>query len=119
MPERARGLTSVYLKRAPPRNVLQSATLRRRPMKKFSFLLCLSLLTPALAGAQQPSTRPLHQKLKPCKIQGIQEEVLCGTMPVWENRTAKSGRKIDLYMVVLPAQSPNPAPDPVFYLSGG
>jgi pimeloyl-ACP methyl ester carboxylesterase len=88
-------------------------------MKKFSFLLCLSLLAPALAGAQQPSTRPLHQKLKPCKVNGIQEEVLCGSMPVWENRTTKSGRKIDLYMVVLPAQSPNPAPDPVFYLSGG
>jgi pimeloyl-ACP methyl ester carboxylesterase len=85
-------------------------------------LLCLSLLSPALAGAQQgsPATaRTLHQKLKPCKVEGIQEEVLCGTLPVWENRTARSGRKIDLYVVVLPAQSANPAPDPVFYINGG
>src|SRR5215217_3734458 len=86
-------------------------------MKKTAFLICLALLAPALAGAQ--GSRPLHQKLKPCKVEGIQEEVLCGTLSVWENRTTKSGRKIDLYMVVLPAQSPNPAPDPVFYLSGG
>jgi pimeloyl-ACP methyl ester carboxylesterase len=91
-------------------------------MKKTTFLICLSLfglslLVPALANAQAPRT--VQQKLKPCKVEGIQEEVLCGTMSVWENRTAKSGRKIDLYMVVLPALSPNPAPDPVFYISGG
>jgi pimeloyl-ACP methyl ester carboxylesterase len=82
-------------------------------------LACLCLLAPALSSAQQASKRPIHQKLKPCKVEGIKEEVLCGTMPVWENRTTKSGRKIDLYMVVLPALSATPAPDPVFYLSGG
>jgi pimeloyl-ACP methyl ester carboxylesterase len=82
-------------------------------------LLCLVLLFPALAGAQQAPARPVYQKLKPCKIEGLAEEVLCGTMSVWENRAAQSGRKIDLYMAVLPALSPNPAPDPVFYISGG
>src|SRR4030095_12948821 len=50
---------------------------------------------------------------------GLQEEVLCGTMPVWENRTTRSGRKIDLYMVVLPAQAANPGPHPVSYINGG
>jgi pimeloyl-ACP methyl ester carboxylesterase len=89
-------------------------------MKKILLILvCLCLLVPVLAGAQQASTRPIHQKLKPCKIEGIEEEALCGTMPVWENRTTKSGRKIDLYIVVLPALSPTPAPDPVVYITGG
>ncbi len=89
-------------------------------MKKILLILIgLCLLVPVLAGAQQASTRPVYQKLKPCKVERIEEEVLCGTMPVWENRTTKSGRKIDLYMVVLPALSPTPVPDPVFYLSGG
>ncbi|HEV2851996.1 MAG TPA: alpha/beta fold hydrolase [Thermoanaerobaculia bacterium] len=82
-------------------------------------LVCLALLFPAFAGAQQASTRPVYQKLKPCKVQGLDEEILCGTMSVWENRTARSGRKIDLYMAVLPALSPSPAPDPVFYINGG
>jgi pimeloyl-ACP methyl ester carboxylesterase len=89
-------------------------------MKKILLILtCLCLLAPAFAGAQQSPARPVSQKLKPCKVEGISEEVLCGTMPVWENRVAKSGRKIDLYMVVLPALSPNQAPDPVFYINGG
>ncbi|HEX9944528.1 MAG TPA: alpha/beta hydrolase [Thermoanaerobaculia bacterium] len=84
--------------------------------------LSLSLLSSALTGAPQGSpaaARTIHQKLKPCKVGGIQEEVLCGTLPVWENRAARSGRKIDLYVVVLPALSPHPAPDPVFYINGG
>lgn len=89
-------------------------------MKKLLlFLTGLCLLVPVLAGAQQVSTRPIYQKLKPCKIEGIEGDALCGTMPVWENRTTKSGRKIDLYIVVLPALSPAPAPDPVVYITGG
>ena len=91
-------------------------------MKKSPLLICIALLAPVCAGAQQASPAPprtLFQKLEPCKIEGFQEEVLCGTMSVWENRTAKSGRKIDLYIVVLPAQNANPAPDPVFYINGG
>ncbi|MFL6193949.1 MAG: alpha/beta fold hydrolase [Thermoanaerobaculia bacterium] len=81
-------------------------------------LASLALSGPAPATAESPS-RPIHQSLKPCKIEGIEGEVLCGSLPVWENRTTKTGRKIDLYVVVVPAQSPTPAPDPVFYINGG
>src|SRR5215510_11211236 len=84
-------------------------------MKRICLPICLFLLSASVEAA----TRTIYQKLKPCKIEGLQTEVLCGTMSVWENRTAKTGRKIDLYMVVLPAQNPNPAPDPVFYINGG
>jgi pimeloyl-ACP methyl ester carboxylesterase len=92
--------------------------------------LALALLFPALAPAQgaqgvqgepAPPKKPrkIHERLKPCKVPGVEEEVLCGKMPVWENRAKKAGRKIDLNMVVLPAQNANPAPDPVFYITGG
>ncbi|MFL6233005.1 MAG: alpha/beta hydrolase [Thermoanaerobaculia bacterium] len=86
--------------------------------KLASPLLGLALLVPTLAGAQ-PAARAIAQKLKPCQVEGIKEEVLCGTLPVWENRATRQGRKLDLYVVVLPAQAPNPAPDPVFYINGG
>lgn len=87
-------------------------------MKRVSaFTLCLAFL-PALAGAQA-KTRPIHQKLEPCKVEGFDEEILCGTLPVWENRATKAGRKIDLKIVVVPAKSENPLPDPVFYFQGG
>jgi len=84
-------------------------------MKRICLPICLFLLS----ASAEAATRTVYQKLKPCKVEGLQEEVLCGTLPVWENRTARSGRKIDLYVVVLPAQNPNPAPDPVFYINGG
>jgi pimeloyl-ACP methyl ester carboxylesterase len=42
-----------------------------------------------------------------------------GTLEVFEDRQAKRGRKISLYIVVLPATGEHPAPDPVFFLHGG
>jgi pimeloyl-ACP methyl ester carboxylesterase len=78
----------------------------------------LALLAPALAAAQ-PVSRPIRQKLEPCKVEGLDEGGLCGRLSVWENRTTKTGRKIDLHVTVVPAQSPNPVPDPVFYINGG
>lgn len=88
-------------------------------MKRIAcLLLCGLALSPALAGADA-KTRTLHQKLKPCKVEGLDEEILCGTLSVWENRTTKTGRKIDLKIVAVPAKSENPLPDPVFYFEGG
>jgi pimeloyl-ACP methyl ester carboxylesterase len=71
------------------------------------------------AGAPGPKPRTVRQKLTPCHVPDLAEEVLCGTYTVWENRAARSGRKIDLNIVVLPAKSPDPAPDPLVFLEGG
>jgi pimeloyl-ACP methyl ester carboxylesterase len=38
---------------------------------------------------------------------------------VYENRATKTGRRIPLNIILLPARSSKPAPDPVFYLAGG
>jgi pimeloyl-ACP methyl ester carboxylesterase len=65
----------------------------------------------AWAGAGELRLQPCDDaKLKPAK---------CGTYTVWENREAKSGRTIDLYVVVLEATGPNRKPDPLFILLGG
>lgn len=58
-------------------------------------------------------------KLKPCRVAGFDEEILCGSYEVYENRTARKGRKISINIVVLPALSANPAPDPFFTFAGG
>ena len=57
--------------------------------------------------------------LAPCKLSGVQREVRCGRMEVWENRARKAGRKISLRIVVLPATGSERAPDPVFFFTGG
>lgn len=44
---------------------------------------------------------------------------LCGTLRVYENRSARRGRKINIQVAVIKATSPDPAPDPIFYLAGG
>ncbi len=54
-----------------------------------------------------------------CRVPGLNEDVLCGTYEVYENRASKTGRKIPLNIVVIPALSPTPAPDPLFVLVGG
>lgn len=53
----------------------------------------------------------------PCRIAG--QDAVCGTVSVYENRTAQSGRIIDLNIAVVKASSSNPEPDPVFFLAGG
>jgi pimeloyl-ACP methyl ester carboxylesterase len=66
--------------------------------------------------------RDARVRLEPCKLPGEGDEqvdALCGIYEVWEDREAKAGRRIGLRVVVLPALSANPLPDPVFYLSGG
>jgi len=71
----------------------------------------------------QPSqhSQPLRSKLKPCKASrnGSEVDALCGQYQVWENRAAKTGRKITLKVLVFPALGPHPKPDPVVALGGG
>ncbi len=43
----------------------------------------------------------------------------CGTLSVFENRAASSGRMIDLRVAVIKAWGDHPSPDPIFYLAGG
>lgn len=57
--------------------------------------------------------------LTPCRVEGIEEQALCGTHEVFEDRGAKQGRKIALRIVVVPALASSPEPDPLVFLAGG
>jgi pimeloyl-ACP methyl ester carboxylesterase len=94
-------------------------------MSKKQFLLTLLALITLIVNLEvranslivaQPEER---LPLKPCKLPAVKEAVLCGNYEVWENRESLKGRKISLYVVVAPALNPNPAPDPLFAISGG
>jgi pimeloyl-ACP methyl ester carboxylesterase len=58
-------------------------------------------------------------KLNPCRLAGIDEELLCGKLTVFENRDTRTGRTIDLNIVVLPAFDQKTKAEPVFTLAGG
>jgi pimeloyl-ACP methyl ester carboxylesterase len=78
--------------------------------------LILALQT-ASAVRQSPPT-PLVV-LKDCQLQGMQGNAKCGALEVYEDRAAKTGRKINLNIVVLPATGEKREPDPLFYFAGG
>jgi pimeloyl-ACP methyl ester carboxylesterase len=58
-------------------------------------------------------------KLKPCRLAGIDEELFCGKLTVFENRETRTGRTIDLNIVVLPAFDQKTKAEPLFDLAGG
>src|SRR5580698_8807523 len=57
--------------------------------------------------------------LTPCLIAGVRQVAQCGTILVYENRTTRTGRRIPLRVVVLPARRTPATRDPVVFLTGG
>ena len=72
-------------------------------------------------GAAQSSAPVKRGKveLKPCNNPILTSDALCVKYEVFENRTTRTGRRIPLNILLLPAKSAKPAPDALFYLAGG
>jgi pimeloyl-ACP methyl ester carboxylesterase len=80
----------------------------------------LVLLAPQRAAAQAAgAASPPRLTLGACGGSELPADARCGTYEVYENRLARSGRKIPLRVVVLPALGPDRAADAVAYFSGG
>ena len=74
-------------------------------------IFCLSVLP---AGAAAP-----RLTLGACNDPELPKDARCGTYQVFENRAAKTGRKISLRVVVLPALGPDRLPDAIVVFAGG
>jgi pimeloyl-ACP methyl ester carboxylesterase len=88
----------------------------------FSTFLLASLISscsPHTPGGLSVFESHNHIPLKKCATPGSESGALCGSYEVFEDRAKKTGRKIPLNIVVFPAKSANPSPDPVFVLAGG
>ncbi len=101
-------------------NLLPDASEMRGTWKQGTTALPLVFRRPGAAPKTtlQPLTRG-KVALKPCIGSDKTTEGLCGTYSVFENRQTRAGRKIDLRIMILPAATATPAPDPVFPLAGG
>ena len=82
-------------------------------------LAAVALLNGTQDPAAKAATEPRPLVLKSATLPGSGLEVLRGTLEVYEDREAREGRVIALKVVVLPATSPEPKPDPIFFLAGG
>jgi pimeloyl-ACP methyl ester carboxylesterase len=82
-------------------------------------LLAFGLVSGVFAQRTSSSPSPSHVNLEPCSNAKFDQTVRCGKYEVFENRKTRSGRKIQLSLMVLPSFSAKPASDPVFFLAGG
>src|SRR5262245_53727679 len=81
-----------------------------------ALLMLLPLVGAAACGGGSGS-RALD-RLRPCPSADGPTDAYCGTFTVFEDRAARSGRQINLWIVVLPAVRPV-ARDPLVFLAGG
>lgn len=85
-----------------------------------SLVRALAVLALLVSGACAGSSAPAAlDRLHACKGEEGPTDAYCGRFSVFENRDAKTGRKIDLKVVLLPALGVDVRPDPVFFLAGG
>ena len=83
---------------------------------KLGPLVILLIASLACSSSQQPTA---IDRLHPCANDEGPTDAYCGTLQVFENRATRAGRTLDLKIVLLPALSNQPQPDPVFFLAGG
>jgi len=81
----------------------------------------IATLWAAFANSDRVTTRSPASGVtfKPCRVEGVKEELRCGVYNVFENRRTQTGRKLLLKIVLIPAQHPHPDQGPVFYMAGG
>jgi len=82
-------------------------------------LVAALLLLPLAAVGRLHPAPPARLILHDCQLPDLSEKARCGTLQVFENRQTRTGRKISLRVVVLPAKGTPRAPDPLFYIAGG
>ncbi|HSD00054.1 MAG TPA: alpha/beta fold hydrolase [Casimicrobiaceae bacterium] len=70
-------------------------------------------------GACSDGTRTRTIDLAECRLPRVAQAVQCGRLEVPENRTHPDGRKLSIFVAVLPANTLSPKPDPLVLLAGG
>jgi len=73
----------------------------------------------ALAAALFAATAQAATPLKPCRIDGIPNELQCGSLQRPLDPARPDGVKVDIHYLVVPAMARNKQPDAVLMLAGG
>ena len=93
-----------------------------RRLRRNGLRLALAMCAAAYAASipvAKADVGQLRDVLKDCRPGEGPRGALCGRVPVFEDRQGRTGRKIELNVVVFPALNRDPRPDPVFFLAGG
>ena len=85
-----------------------------QPTRKGALALALVVTAMVTVADAQPAL-----DLEDCRVDGVSVPARCGALTVFEDRATGAGRTIDLKIVVIPAVSGSPEPDPLFFQAGG
>lgn len=77
------------------------------------------LVASCLAGCDSGPAARRTLELAECRLPRLATAAQCGTLDVPENRSKPHGRRIGLFVAVLPANTLSPNPDPLLILAGG
>jgi pimeloyl-ACP methyl ester carboxylesterase len=88
-----------------------------RPQRAGATALYMLLGLALTACGQRPSST--FERLHLCTGDEGPADAYCGSLSVFEDRQARTGRRLSLAIVVLPASSDEYRPDPLIFLAGG
>ena len=86
-----------------------------RACRLVSLLVCIV----AIAGCADRAPGARQIALSECRLPKVAQAVRCGTLDVPENRQHPEGRRLSIFVAVLPANTLSPQPDPLVLLAGG
>ncbi len=83
--------------------------------------LCIAVIaaTALVAGCGSDVARKRSIVLAECRLQNLATVAQCGELEVPEDRARPDGRKIKLFVALLPANTLSPKDDPLVILAGG
>lgn len=76
--------------------------------------LALAMLALGASGAE-----PVEGAARPCRVEGVPTELLCGKIRRPLDPQAPQGQQIEVHYLIVPAMARNKQPDPVAMLAGG
>jgi len=88
------------------------------PLTRAAVVLVVAMAACA-AGCGDRATAARRIALSECRLPKLAQAVQCGTLEVPENRRHPQGRRLSIFVAILPANTLSPKPDPLVLLAGG
>ena len=91
--------------------------------RQLFFLILLAFLSACSGLDAEPEAQVPAIEFEDCDLEApltdTRIKAQCGTHAVYENPDAQAGVQFDIKVAVIPALSSDPAPDPLFFITGG